>query len=64
MYAHHSRPRSPHPRARAGAVSGRQRVLVAVIANLAVFVTWVAESAQSREKLDPPILKVVSDAND
>jgi len=42
---HGGRSRSPRPHRAPAAASGRQRLVVAVIVNLAVLVTWAAESA-------------------
>ena len=65
MPGHRGRPRSPHPLARAAAVPGPRRVLVAVIVNLVVLAAWVAESTR-RDRGDavPSPSTVVSDASD
>jgi hypothetical protein len=41
---HRGRPLSPRPNGAPAAASGLQRLLLAVIVNLAVLITWAAES--------------------
>jgi hypothetical protein len=66
MFERRGRPRTTSPLGNgAAAVSGRQRLVVAVIVNLVVLVTWVAES--TRRDRGGAVVRpstVVSDAND